>query len=1065
MSRGRDGVIVRASAGTGKTHRLAVRCIELMARGERIDSVLATTFTRKAAGEIRERVLGMLSRAASGAPGAVEAIAEHAPGFTAARARALLVDAVSSMHRMQIMTIDALAARMATMVQLEVGLPPGWSVIDDFADAALRERALDRALEETGAAGMVALLHDLHGGAMRATVRETVLDLVGQAEGAWRDARGDAGVWAKVPEPAGRLADAEADLAVEALGATPVGVLTKAGGVDTRWEKAHRSAVECARERAWGEFLKCRVCEIALEEGGVYYGTLMPEGLRRAYAPVIRHAAAVLVGRHIARTRALEALVSRFVPAYEAIKREAGVVRFEDVPRALLGHDDAGTRESMYFRLDTRFRHVLLDEFQDTSAEQFAMVEPMVSEILAGGEGDRSVLIVGDPKQTLYSWRNAAPGLMEQVAKRWPEGFSVHEMHESRRSSPAILEAVNLVFGGLDRVEQLADSEAAARMQRGFVPHTAVKQWLPGEARVVEIGEPELRNEEERAAPPKKWALAAADAVQAIQREHPEWTIGVLTRKGKAAGAIISVLRGRGVFASAERGVPLGDCPAVAAFASLLTAIDHPGHTVAVYHVATSPVGRALGVEQFGDGARVREALDRLRMEIADRGVAAVAARALARAAGDMDARSFRRFEQLIEMCEEFDADPDVRLVTLAERIWETPVEDPSGSRVRVMTVHAAKGLEFDAVVLPELHDTWTVKDSVLVDQPDPLEPPVAICASAGDVVRRFSPEVEAIWRAAQERRFEDELCGLYVAMTRARMRLEVLVPPRTKAEQGGKSSSSVHGGRVIRAAMGLGDADAEGVLWRRVHAGDPSRVAALEKREEAVVREVEAPRFVRDRDAQPTWRAERKAPSGGGQESAGLWVVRAAGEGPGSDMGARIGDVVHEAFARVLWIEEGGEAVTLGPGVGIDAEVMARVSSRFSASVRSAAFRSVLSREAVAARMGGAVEVRTEMPFLVRESRGREGSVMSGRFDRVMVSREGGRARRVEIVDYKTDGVQGDVDAWVAERMRAHGPQMRAYRRAAASLFGTPEEAVRVWLAFVSAERVAEVVFDRSDQ
>jgi ATP-dependent exoDNAse (exonuclease V) beta subunit len=1054
-------VIVRASAGTGKTHRLAVRCIELLARGERVDGILATTFTRKAAGEIRERVLSMLGAAATDAPGAVGLLRERIPGFDRERARSLLADAVARSHRVQIMTIDALAARMASMVQLEIGLPPGWSVIDDLGDAALRTRALDRVLDRVGVAGMMPILHDLHDGAMKASIHGTILDLVRAGESAWRSARGDAGVWERVPEPPGALGDAALAGALETLARTPMTVQKKAGGADGNWAKAHAKSVALAMDHEWVAFLDGGLGGAA--EEGVYRKQEFPEGMREAYLPVVRHAVAMVVRKHAMRSRALASLLERFVPEYEALKREAGVVRFEDVPRALDRGVEAGALGAMYYRLDTRFRHVLLDEFQDTSAEQFALVEPMVSEIVSGEDDARSVLIVGDPKQTLYSWRNAAPGLMDEVERRWPAAFTRDELHLSRRSSPAVLEAVNRVFGGPDALSLLAGAPAAEAMARDFLPHASAKEWLPGVARLREVGEPVPRTDDERDAAPPAWAMVAADLVQEISAAHPEWTVGVLTRKGKSAGAIIGVLRGRGVFASAERGTALGATPAVAAFAALLTMIDHPGHTMAAYLVSMTPVGRPMGILSHANAAQIRAATDKLRRRIADEGVAALATEVAAAIAPCVDARSARRFDQLIELCEGFDRDPSLRLTELADRIWTVPVEDPSASRVRVMTVHASKGLEFDAVILPELGDPWSVRGGdVLMDQPDPLAPPRAVSVYAGEVARRVSPELAALHAATTNRRYVDELCALYVAMTRARSRVEMVVPPRTKSELDGKEVRAITAARVLRAALAP-ESDAPGVLWEHTHAGDPARAAA-ERAARAMPVPARpsppTPRFVARRGDRPTWRLERTTPSSSGAPSGGAGSIRSTPMGTGADttIGSRFGDLVHAWFAGLRWTEDGvpddAALAANAAAIGLDDAVVARAIARFRRAATSAELAPVLSREAAAARFPGLeVEARVELPFLVRDPAHHDARVLAGRFDRVVLARRGTVIEHVEIVDYKTDAPPTDagaVGAWMAARAASHDAQMQAYRRAAAALVRVPIARVSVSVAFV---------------
>lgn len=1054
MTRAPTGVIVRASAGTGKTHSLAMQCLALLASGESIDGILATTFTRKAAGEIRSRVLEMLAKADTGDEKALADIRAVVPGFTRARARELLVHVISRVHRVQIMTIDALSARMASMLAFDIGLTPGWRVIDDLEDADVRVRALDRVLERAGNSAMMPLLYDLHAGAMKASIHRTLLGFVLAGERAWRSCAGSPGPWDTVPEPAGMLQGHALSSALTALAETPCTVMTGKGTPNATWAKAHASCIELALANEWEAFLESKLPWSA-DPDATFARAEMPEAMRRVYLPVRNHAAAVLVHLHRIRVRATVDLIGRFLPEYEALKDESSVLRFEDFPR-MLRRASEHDFTTAYFRMDTRFRHILLDEFQDTSSDQFALLEPMIDEVLAGSEDRRSVLIVGDPKQSLYSWRNAAPGLMNVVEARWPEKFKRDELVVSWRSSPAVLDAVNTVFGSLRDNPVLANSAGAEEMAGMFSPHSARFTDRPGEVVVREIGEPEPRSAEEADAP--AWALEAADLVKEIADRTPRATIGVLTRKGKTAGRIIGVLRGRGVFASAERGTALGDTPAVAAFASVLTLIEHPGHSQAAYHVAQSPVGREIGITDHEAREHNRRVISRLRRSMCATGVAPECVRMLRACAPDMDTRTVRRFEQLVDMCEAFDRDPSARLDDLTRQIWSTSVEDPSGSPVRVMTIHAAKGLEFDAVILPELGGAWSVRArDVMVDHPNPLDTPRAVSLYAKEVLRRISPELERIHRASLERSIMDELCVLYVGMTRAKSRLVMLVPTPTKAVREAGDAPSVSAASVIRGALGIGaEGEPGAVLWRHAHGEIPPDPVAPDAKGSDADAGVPAPRFTLRGGERSAWRLDRKSPSALGTHARLPLSDRADLAGAG-----RYGELMHAWFERVVWSEDGAPdraVLTTDPcAEGMDPARMDRAYEQFQRAMALPAIAQALSRSRAEAKDPGAsVEVRAELPFLMRSRATSHGAVISGRMDRVTIGWKDGRARWAEIVDFKTDAHDLSNPGWIGERVDTHRAQMEAYRSAAAEMFGIAPEHVGVALVFTSVPAVA---------
>ena len=133
-------IVIRASAGTGKTYQLTNRFVRLLASGVAPEAILAATFTRKAAGEILERILLTLAHAASDVNKCLKlAAAIDRPQLNRLQCRDLLVRVTSRLHRLQIGTIDSFFARLASSFSLELGLPPGWRIIDDIELKRLRQ--------------------------------------------------------------------------------------------------------------------------------------------------------------------------------------------------------------------------------------------------------------------------------------------------------------------------------------------------------------------------------------------------------------------------------------------------------------------------------------------------------------------------------------------------------------------------------------------------------------------------------------------------------------------------------------------------------------------------------------------------------------------------------------------------------------------------------------------------------------------------------------------------------------------------------------------------------------
>ena len=166
-----------------------------------------------------------------------------------------------------------------------------------------------------------------------------------------------------------------------------------------------------------------------------------------------------------------------FLDRYQALKRQKQQMDFSDLEwqlcRLLQQSEHA---ETMQYKLDSRYRHVLLDEFQDTNPLQWQILRAWFDASVAV-ESQPTVFVVGDPKQSIYRFRRADARLFGVAREYLKEHFAAHELHNNhtRRNSPAVLDAVNAVFA--DHPEGFVD----------FDPHTAEHADLPGHVMVLPL--------------------------------------------------------------------------------------------------------------------------------------------------------------------------------------------------------------------------------------------------------------------------------------------------------------------------------------------------------------------------------------------------------------------------------------------------------------------------------------------------------------------------------------------------------------------------------------------------
>mgnify|MGYP005839793677 CR=1 FL=1 len=1070
MSRGHrfPAKVIRASAGTGKTFQLTNRFIGLLAAGYAPDAILATTFTRKASGEILQRVLLRLAEAGLDAAKAAD-LAAHVqdPTLDQGRSLRILGQLVRRLHRLRIGTLDSFFIQLARSYSLELALPPGWQIVDEVEDARLRDEAVLNVLEGESAGSVTRLMHLLTKGQASRSIGWQIGRLVDELYSVYVES--PAGAW-KALQRHKPLGAEELQAAIDALERVAL-------PPDKRFADARAGDLERAQRGAWDQFLTTGIAAKVLDGTHAYHRKPLPDDVVQVYQPLVRHAKAKLLGDIANQTEATWRLLERFDAAYRRLKTGRRQLRFEDVTRALASAWLDEHVEEVGFRLDGHVAHLLLDEFQDTSALQWRVLHPLAARVVAG-DGKRSFFCVGDVKQAIYGWRGGVAEIFDTLEKQL-QPLCSEDLTQSWRSSQAVIDTVNLVFGGLGSNPVLQNEPAAAAAWGArFAKHTTAKSALPGLCRLM--AGPRAAEGQEQA----EVTLAhAARHVAALGREAPGCTIGVLVRKNVSVARLIFELRRQGVMASEEGGNPLSDSPAVQLVLSLLSLADHPGDTAARFHVAHSPLGKIVGL----DDPRDTPAACRLALEVRQRlmtgGYGPTLYAWVRQLAPACDARDLNRLLQLVEMGYGYEPVATTRPDDFVRLVHQRRVQDPTSAPVRVMTVHQAKGLQFDIVVLPEL-------DVPLVGQP--LQIVVGRSGVAGGVervcryvakdLRGILPQsFRHMFDQHQSQVVQESLCVLYVALTRAVHSLDMIVAPSKPNE---KSLRSTQAGLLRAALAGADPATPDATLYQHGDSGWFDRVAADRKAAGLL-----APPLRSLEPAGPEGRADaadriRLAPRAA-RRGRGLDRISPSALEGGRlvDLAQRLrldtsaalerGSLIHAWLEQIEWLDEGepADAVLqsaargLAPGgaslaalIGQFREMLARPSLR-ALLARAGYARPARGQPRSKAQPGSGVtqpvwQVWRERPFAMREG----DAIYSGRMDRVVVLCDGDRPIGAEVVDFKTDALPaGDPEALEA-RVEVYRPQIEIYRRAAAEWLGLDPAQVSARLAFVELGAVVEV-------
>ncbi len=509
---------VSANAGSGKTHVLTQRVIRLLLSGVAPSKILCLTFTKAAAAQMASRVFDELARwtdldDATLSEAIIETGAPAPCATDLVLARRLFTRTVETPGGLKIQTIHAFCERLLHLFPFEANVPARFAVADDTQAAELLARAQRAAItdaRQTGLAGALALIADLAGAGNIDALLATTIRL--RAKGLGR-----VDLQSTLPDrlAAGASAStAEVRRAMIEEGLAPALWPSLADWLDQGTANDRKQAVRLreafaasvadgeARARSLGPYLT-----VFFDSNGGPRSSLatkksvaarpdLAAALASEQERLIDLRERLRAGETVERTQALLALAAAVTDRYAAAKIAGGLLDFDDLIErtlVLLGRSASGW---VLHKLDAGIDHILVDEAQDTSETQWRILEALTAEFTAGegvrGEGGqpraRSFFVVGDDKQSIFSFQGAAPLMFDTmratferrfIAGRRP--FERVSLKTSFRSVPGILAAVDTVFS-LD-----AHQDGLVSKPDLWPAHESIKATLPS---LVEIWPP-----------------------------------------------------------------------------------------------------------------------------------------------------------------------------------------------------------------------------------------------------------------------------------------------------------------------------------------------------------------------------------------------------------------------------------------------------------------------------------------------------------------------------------------------------------------------------------------------
>jgi ATP-dependent exoDNAse (exonuclease V) beta subunit len=1094
---------------------LLARFLTLLARVDAPEEMLALTFTRKAAGELRARVMALLwERQAPGPDASPLELRLRELAAAVFRRHGDEAQLKLTPERLPIMTFHGFCAQILKLAPLEAGAPLSFTLLEEDEARWLKVEALDemrRRLNRRGHRDPVRqalirrlvrlnndwprLAQELSGllsrrdslrdflelarvsrdaGAYRQlleqrfqmvltpSLEELLASLAGCAlgqawPGFWRDLQGSAHGNLILPElPGSAPADLPAWQAVSDV------LLTKAG--DPRKRLSVKDGFpEGFDQKNWFPLIQdlpgpvVRILKQCRD--------LTPTGASTEEAAALQD---------------LVILVGEALSVYEQLCARKGSLDFIDLEAATLNLLTEDDPSEIMLRLDWRLKHLLVDEFQDTSVNQMQLLCRLMAGWQAGA--GRTLMVVGDPKQSIYGWRQAKPRLFMASRKGLPCGgpaplpLTPLTLTTNFRATRTLITWANEVFGAT-----VMQRGAAGALFHRAEPRPGATEG-PAPSLTLFAGDSDQTARELEA----RWlARQVAEARASLGKDE---TIGILLFTRKHLPRYLKALNDAGLAVRVREGLKLADSPTVAHLHNLARALTRPQDEVAWAAALRGPWGPQplttlarvaqmpgdLWPEKLrgfaaptepDDGsaalAGLAEALQLARCRVGQRPLSDIltgfleetgAWAGIAAWEGPRGVANARTYLDLLAAAT--DGLPEAAFVKAdfnLQTAFQPPDPQAQASPVEILTVHGAKGLEFHQVFLPCLD--WQPLRSEDKTPPFLLEEipgrDLHGLALARPYIQEKQSSLYQLLRDLKNQRVVDEARRVfYVAVTRARQRLVMSGLARDKQGNWAGSGGSPLAWLKEHYRLDL-PVTGSGVIWPEPEM-DVELLTAVEPQtgETAPPRELPAA-WDFSPEAAPFEVSFPSALAAAANETAARPETDAAADG---DAARLRGVIMHRALQTLARGNPAPDAVSLAAALrqeGLTAPVAAALAAEIEAELTACQADPFLTSIL-------APDIPWAASEWLLEDQPQPGAIRRGVIDRLAFD-----GKVWWLLDYKSSrpAPGEDWETFITQETAKYRPQLLAYREMAAKAQGIePPEAIRLGIYFTACRRVVEV-------
>ena len=849
---------ISASAGTGKTYTLATRYIRLLAAGAEPESVVAMTFTRKAAGEILDRIIELICEWIED-PCEFEKV-KHENNYSElehSKLPILLSSILMKIHKLQISTLDSFYTNIIKTFPFEFGLNGDFQILDGSAEESAKIAVLKDILwNETDQAKkenfLTAFRLATYGHEEKSILKIMQRFIDENHEAFMKTQQEDR--WGNLDLILNGNSDilkSNIDLAEECSNfRSEIQNIEMTDSRQTKFIEKFLDELDSfdpVNTPKSSLFTQLLTVMDDLKEGGVVLKHYKEFELNREQSEILYKIVSYIVCETLKnckrRTNGMYQVMRRYEKSYDNLNRRNGLFTFKDVLYQLslslfddqyptLSSDQVADKMYIDYRLDARFDHWLLDEFQDTSYTQWKVIENLIDEVMQDQTGTRSFFYVGDIKQSIYQWRSGDPKLFNAVFERYKTfNLKREPLTKSYRSYEEITETVNMVFSNPCEKELLSSQISQKVVDRMEWKKHESNHGSGGFSALIGMEFEKGVKVDEKI---EKKANIIAERIKEINPLKKGWSVAILLRTHKHSATYESVLLEHGIPATRNSDIAISADPLVAAFLSLIKLAAHPQDAFARNHLVMTPFKNLIaGLEDIKNKKNLSATRNEKEIKplliIENNGILSIELlddiynkgykyliekwlNFLAKLADNLQAYpNSNSVKNFLDAAEQFD---NGNLSTPSDFIdfisaYKIKPSSSEGS-VQIMTVHASKGLGFDVVFLPEMDGTSGINiaktDGLQIKKNQQLEPEWAFMMPGKDIAKSLPGLSEYINEKAEDQTYEN-LCVLYVAMTRAAKALYMIVD---KCESGKSKTvresdmllETLHNSETIQSAL-----------------------------------------------------------------------------------------------------------------------------------------------------------------------------------------------------------------------------------------------------------------------